>query len=197
MTTDELDVVYERLKKLNHDELRKLVVKLLEENDQLKRDILIDDLTKIYNRNILSKNLKYDVLAMCDIDNFKSINDTYGHQTGDDLLKNVAQNLSRILRSDDKLVRYGGDEFTILFKNCSIEDIKNKLDRIKESNFSTNKIDIKITMSFGITEYTEGKNLEEAISEADHALYKSKKQGKNSVTIYQKGDENVFTKTII
>ena len=197
MTTDELAIVYERLKGLNHDELRKLVVRLLEENDQLKKDILIDDLTQIYNRNVLSKNIKYDVLAMCDIDDFKSINDTYGHQTGDDLLKTVAQNLSRILRSDDTLVRYGGDEFTILFKNCSIEDIKNKLDKIKESYFSNNKIDIKITMSFGITEYTEGKDLEVAISEADHALYKSKKKGKNSVTIYKKEEPNVLTKTII
>lgn len=197
MNQEELNEIYDKLKSLNHQELRELVVKLLTENEQLKQDILIDNLTKTYNRNALSKNVKYDVLAMCDIDDFKTINDTYGHQAGDDLLVAVAKNLSKILRSDDKLIRYGGDEFTILFKNCSIEDIKRKLDRIKEGYFQNNQINIKITMSFGITEYIEGKDLEEAISEADHALYRSKKKGKNAVTIYEKDKNNSLIKTII
>ena len=191
-----LDSVYDYLKTLDEKELKRLVVRLLEENELLKKDILIDNLTNIYNRKVLNDRLKYDVLVMCDIDNFKTINDTYGHQTGDELLKTIAKNLSKILRNEDTLLRYGGDEFTILFKNCTMEDIKRKLDKVKENKFSINDSTVTITMSFGITEYTEGKGLEEAISEADQALYESKKIGKNKVTIYKKENNKELKKTI-
>lgn len=191
-----LESVYDYLKTLDEKELKKLVIRLLEENELLKKDILIDNLTNIYNRKILNNRLKYDVLVMCDIDNFKTINDTYGHQTGDELLKTIAKNLSKILRNEDTLLRYGGDEFTILFKNCTMEDIKRKLDKVKENKFSINDSTVTITMSFGITEYTEGKGLEEAISEADQALYESKKLGKNKVTIYKKENNKELKKTI-
>lgn len=186
MKKTNLDSVYDRLKQLDEKELKELVIRLLEENEQLKKDILIDNLTNIYNRKILNQSLNYDVLVMCDIDNFKAINDNYGHQVGDELLKAIAKRLSKILRSEDILLRYGGDEFTILFKNCNIEDIKRKLDNIKENSFQNDKLSISVTMSFGITEYAEGKDLDEAISEADHALYESKQLGKNIVTIYKK-----------
>lgn len=191
-----LDSVYDYLKTLDEKELKRLVIRLLEENELLKKDILIDNLTNIYNRKVLNDRLKYDVLVMCDIDNFKTINDTYGHQTGDELLKTIAKNLSKILRNEDTLLRYGGDEFTILFKNCTMEDIKRKLDKVKENKFSINDSTVTITMSFGITEYTEGKCLEEAISEADQALYESKKLGKNKVTIYKKENNKELKKTI-
>lgn len=191
-----LESVYDYLKTLDEKELKRLVVRLLEENELLKKDILIDNLTNIYNRKVLNDRLKYDVLVMCDIDNFKTINDTYGHQTGDELLKTIAKNLSKILRNEDTLLRYGGDEFTILFKNCTMEDIKKKLDKVKENKFSINDSTVTITMSFGITEYTEGKGLEEAISEADQALYESKKLGKNKVTIYKKENNKELKKTI-
>jgi len=191
-----LESVYDYLKTLDEKELKKLVIRLLEENELLKKDILIDNLTNIYNRKVLNNRLKYDVLVMCDIDNFKTINDTYGHQTGNALLKIIAKNLSKILRNEDTLLRYGGDEFTILFKNCTMEDIKRKLDKVKENKFSMNDSTVTITMSFGITEYTEGKGLEEAISEADQALYESKKFGKNKVTIYKKENNKELKKTI-
>ncbi len=196
MKNTDLDSVYERLKALDEQELKELVIRLLEENELLKKDILIDNLTNIYNRKVLNNKLNYDVLVMCDIDNFKTINDTYGHQTGDELLKIIAKNLSKILRNEDTLLRYGGDEFTILFKNCTMEDIKRKLERVKENKFSVDDLTITVTISFGITEYTEGKGLEEAISEADQALYESKHLGKNKVTIYKKENNKELKKTI-
>lgn len=196
MYKNKLDDIYLHLKELNEDELKALVIRLLEENDQLKRDVFIDSLTNIYNRKILSNDINYDVLVMCDIDDFKIINDTYGHQVGDELLKDIAQKLSKVLRNEDILLRYGGDEFTILFKNCTVQDIKRKLDIIKESYFNSKELDIKITMSFGITEYIEGKSIEEAISEADTALYLSKQRGKNKVTIYKSEKIKEYIKAI-
>lgn len=196
MHKKQLDDVYARLKELDEEELKELVIRLLEENDQLKKDVFIDHLTNIYNRKVLTDDIKYDVLVMCDVDNFKCINDTYGHQVGDELLKNIAKKLSKVLRSEDILLRYGGDEFTILFQNCYAEDIKHKLEAIKESDFYKNDLNIKVTMSFGITEYSEGKSIEEAISEADCALYMSKQKGKNSVSIYKKIDIKEYEKAI-
>ena len=181
----ELYEIYSRLRKLSDEELKKLIIKLLEENETLKNEILIDELTQIYNRKILSNNnINYDVLVMGDIDDFKLINDKYGHKVGDKLLQEIAQSLTKILRKEDLILRYGGDEFTIFFSNCTAEDIKEKLRRFNENISNSYLNDINLTMSFGITENIIGKTLEESLSEADKALYQSKQNGKNTITIY-------------
>ena len=180
----ELYEIYSRLRKLSDEELKKLIIKLLEENETLKNEILIDELTQIYNRKVLNNNINYDVLVMGDIDDFKLINDKYGHKVGDKLLQEIAQSLTKILRKEDLILRYGGDEFTIFFSNCTAEDIKEKLRRFNENISNSYLNDINLTMSFGITENIIGKTLEKSLSEADKALYESKQNGKNTITIY-------------
>ena len=184
MKKNELKKLYNRIKYLNSNELKELIIELLKENENLRKENIKDELTNIYNRKVLDNNIEYDVLVMCDIDNFKLINDTFGHIVGDKILQDIAQELTNILRNDDLLLRYGGDEFTILFKNCTAHSIKSKLEKFSKKIFETNGYSIPFTMSFGITENMDNKSIEEAIIEADQALYISKQQGKNMITIY-------------
>ena len=170
--------ILEKLDKLNKEELKEIIKNLLEEINK-------DELTNTYNRRILKENLDYDVLAMCDIDNFKMINDIYGHDIGDIVLVYIAKRLKEMIRNTDLICRYGGDEFVIIFKNCSIEDVKERIENIKRSIVKDDLV-VSITLSVGLTEYIPGKELKEAIIEADEALYESKNNGKNKVSIYKK-----------
>ena len=167
-------------------ELRELVYKLIEERNALKKLVIQDSLTMLNNRRILFQDdIDYDFLVMCDIDDFKGINDTYGHATGDEVLKYISAVLKTNVDAADSVCRYGGDEFTIIFRNCCIDDAVAKLNIIKESIMHLNvDINMNVSMSFGLTEYSEGKTIENAIKEADSALYQSKKSGKNRITLY-------------
>ena len=105
---------------------------------KLKKYTEIDDLTKIYNRRFLSKiahelhNQKNDYsLIIFDLDNFKNINDTYGHQFGDDVLIKVTEESRKILRNNDYFGRYGGEEFVVFLPNTNIEDTIEIADRIR------------------------------------------------------------------
>lgn len=166
-------------------ELKILIDKLVSERTRLIKLANIDELTMINNRRALSNDISYDVVVMCDIDNFKGINDKYGHIVGDKVLILVSKIINSITREEDFVCRYGGDEFTIVLRDCSIEDAVNKMkiikDKIKRIMY---ELDIDVTISFGITEYEEGKLLTDAIDEADKALYKSKLNGKNRITTF-------------
>ena len=177
MIENDVKKIYELIG--NNIELKKLIDKLVKERNHLLNENTYDVLTKTYNRRILDKETNYDVVVMCDIDNFKEINDSFGHQVGDEILKKVSKLLLSITREDDFVCRYGGDEFIIVLKNCCIIDANNKIEKLKE------KLN-EISLSFGITEYEENKTLAEAIKEADEALYISKNNGKNEISIYKK-----------
>ncbi|MEN3013411.1 MAG: GGDEF domain-containing protein [Endomicrobiia bacterium] len=147
--------------------------------------------TKYYNR-IFS-------LAMFDIDNFKQINDTYGHNVGDMVLLKFAEVLRKRLREVDKIFRYGGDEFAIIFPDTNVsnalkicEEIRNivlneviVIGNVLESNISSlNRI--KFTVSGGVMEYDKEYDLETFINMVDKLLYKSKTSGKNKITCPKK-----------
>ena len=167
-------------------------------NKKLLEELYIRDaLTKLYNRayfdelmsSIALHQRKADVdfvIVIADIDHFKSINDTYGHQVGDEALIDVANAFMECLRDDDVIARWGGEEFVIMLKNISIDEaqvVAEKL-RIKIENTKIqNSIDM--TSSFGMTKYYIGEDTNKTFKRADDALYEAKKTGRNRVVVKQ------------
>jgi len=157
-----------------------------------------DELTGAYNRRefekvfsrAASKTKKDDEklsIILLDIDDFKTLNDNYGHIIGDSIIKKVVAVISKCIRRDDLLVRWGGDEFIVL----TFSDIKAAVgvaERIRKEVEAINLeedtvINSKITISSGVAEYAEGDNQDSLTQKADKALYKSKKDGRNRVSI--------------
>lgn len=175
----------EKLKKLNL-ELRELSIR--------------DPLTHLYNRRYfsdMSKSMQKIALrndhnlavVLMDIDNFKMINDSYGHQVGDDVIKAVANILENNCRKSDLLARYGGEEFILLLYNTSIDFAKNIAENIRENcqNYfiKNGNSEILFTLSFGVSNFnsSDRDNIEATINRADKALYLAKQNGKNRVEI--------------
>lgn len=169
-----------KLKK--YPELKQAILGLIKEKNELLDYIKIDHLTGAYNRRILDSIRQYTVVVMCDIDNFKKINDSYGHDKGDLVLKNISKIFLSNVRLNDKVCRYGGDEFLIIFNGCSLDVVLDRMEIIRKEAFKCVNFE-KITLSAGISVYSENKTLLEAVNEADKALYESKSNGKNQITI--------------
>lgn len=123
-------------------------------------------------------------LAICDIDFFKKVNDTYGHNAGDIVLKSVAEVLKDGVKSKGYPSRWGGEEFLLLLDNCTIEEgtiiLNNILNRIREMTVEADGYKINITMTFGIVEGYDTR-IEELVSIADEKLYYGKTHGRNQV----------------
>lgn len=161
-------------------------------NEKLLEQLYITDpLTKLYNRAhfdevvnfIVKHQRKADtdfVLVITDIDHFKSINDTYGHQVGDEALVSVANTLKDSLREDDLIARWGGEEFVIMLKNVTLDEAKTIIEKVRAS-VEKNKINdtISVTASFGITKYILGEDIKKTFKRVDDALYEAKKSGRN------------------
>ncbi len=131
-------------------------------------------------------SLKLSV-AMLDIDDFKKVNDTYGHVTGDKVLKEVGTLIKESIRETDYAGRYGGEEFLIILIGCDADCAKEVIDRLLNNvrNNDWKKLGVeKITMSAGIAEYKEGVSVIELVEMADSALYKAKRSGKDHAEIY-------------
>ncbi|GBU13183.1 hypothetical protein AwEntero_17840 [Enterobacterales bacterium] len=154
----------------------------------------MDFLTKTFNRKGLEEHLKAVQksrpdfgLAMLDIDFFKKVNDTYGHAVGDAVLVRVAEVARMMIRKDDVLARFGGEEFLILFASDNIYQLVKSCERIrmaieKTPFSSTDGTSFNITVSLGVTRYQKGKSLQDNIIVADKALYQSKENGRNKTT---------------
>jgi len=172
--------------------LEEKLLKLRKENYQ-------DELTNISNRKylenilnefLLNKNIDKQKIAFCflDIDDFKYINDNYGHLIGDKVLKMTAKTLEKNIRPSDKVFRWGGDEFAlILFDIENNQQLNKILSRIKSllnnSFINYNDEKINITMSFGSTIIKVDDSIESLVKRADKNMYESKKKGKDSITI--------------
>ncbi len=172
-------------------------LELLDLFSQIKDMANKDFLTGLYNRRyffdsgkpIVSKNRrkkKAIAVAMIDIDKFKNINDTYGHDIGDLAIKEVKSILENNLRGSDLIARFGGEEFCILLEEISEENVLTVFEKIRVS-FSknvivTSKVNISYTVSIGVA-YGVAKNLDEMIKISDEALYSSKTNGRNQITI--------------
>lgn len=168
---------------------------LEEKNEELERLSITDKLTGLYNRAKLDSVLNtefekatryndiFSVIIM-DIDFFKSVNDNFGHQIGDDVLKESAKILSSCIRTSDTLGRWGGEEFLIICPNSKQEDaikLANRINiAIKQHTFST--YPKKVTMSLGVASYCSiFKKAEDIVASADIALYKAKQAGRDRV----------------
>ncbi|MFN3921765.1 MAG: GGDEF domain-containing protein, partial [Caldimicrobium sp.] len=124
-------------------------------------------------------------LILLDIDNFKLINDIYGHAKGDEVLVKVAQILKDNLRASDLCGRWGGEEFLILLRSANLFQGLNKAEKLRELIAKLNIPPIEsITASFGVAEYNSPESYEETLRRADLALYRAKSQGKNCVIAF-------------
>jgi len=159
-----------------------------------RRRGLIDPLTKVYNRQYLFNFLRhiniedYQIL-MLDIDHFKKVNDTYGHDIGDVILTSVTGRISSLIRKKDALIRYGGEEFILLLHKQTPSQCQEVANRIKESIYSrpvkANEHLVDLTLSIGVNPYpSHSKDVDEAIKIADEQLYLAKSNGRNRVEVY-------------
>jgi len=170
--------------------------------ETLEEIAITDPLTLLYNRRKFNEILKYEIererryksgllLILCDIDNFKKINDKYGHNTGDEILKTFSQVMKNSIRKSDSIARWGGEEFILLISNADSDKaifIAEKLRKtIEETEFKPVN---SVTASFGAT-FFEGNDSEESlIARADKALYRAKDKGRNLVEVYNSGNTN-------
>ena len=159
-----------------------------------------DPLTHIGNRRAMSREILREVnrsqrtqdsfiIALCDIDNFKSLNDEYGHEYGDYVLVSTANLLSNNIRQHDFVARWGGEEFMILLTNTKLEEGMKIIDRLRQ-NIAAFHHHYKgreypgITMTFGLCLYDNRLDITDCINGADKALYEGKHMGKNRTMIY-------------
>lgn len=190
----ENSLLYARLKK-EHLSLGKA-------NRKIKLLSRTDSLTGCYNRGYLSEVLPREItralrykrplaVAMCDIDHFKKVNDTYGHQCGDEVLKQFVLSISELIRHDtDWLARYGGEEFLLVLPETNLDDAFNLADRLRKhlahKGIETEADKISITASFGVTGFNASRPAgpiapEAMIKVVDRYLYEAKTQGRNRV----------------
>jgi len=146
-----------------------------------------DSLTGLQNRRAIENVNEYDSIIMGDVDLFKRINDSYGHDIGDKVLKLISEVLRKLVRDGDLVLRWGGEEFIILLKNCSLVNAFNKASELRVAvNALSEKLGFNITMSFGVSEIREDSDVQTVVNEADEAMYESKNTARNRVTVYQK-----------
>ncbi|KAA3619594.1 MAG: GGDEF domain-containing protein [Calditrichaeota bacterium] len=194
-----------------HERILRAQSRVLSLEDELQKtrselaDALIerdkDALTKLPNRRFFDKEMATALdnfsrhkfpycVVMIDIDHFKKVNDSFGHQTGDKILENTAIIIRQLLRKIDFLARIGGEEFAAILPNTTPVGSLKVMDRIRQkmesTTFALKNDEIRVTVSFGISELTPGTSAEEWLEQADKALYQAKENGRNRIEIYEK-----------
>ena len=172
------------------------IVRLQNELTETSELVRHDQLTGALNRKGLEEALDRELarsqrrktsicVALLDVDNFKSLNDTYGHQTGDEALIHLARVIRETMRPHDTLVRYGGEEFLIILPDTPLPDAVSALTRLQRELtkrfFLHQNEKLLITFSAGVTAFRAEEQRNDAIARADAAMYQAKKSGKNRV----------------
>lgn len=186
---------YDELLRLHVDmeESRSL---LLQSNEDLKESAARDPLTGLFNRLRLKDVFREKLqraqdngvgfsAIFFDVDDFKAINDTYGHLTGDRILVGISDLLSVRLRHQDWLFRFGGEEFLILPCSCDLKGATCLARQLRESVEKQCFEDLNVTCSFGVTAYRPGDDYESMLNRVDAAMYLAKDRGKNRVEIIE------------
>jgi diguanylate cyclase len=175
--------------------MRERLRQLEETRQRLSQEALTDPLTRVWNKRALTHHLKEALAApqdrplsliVFDIDNFKGINDTYGHQAGDKALVAIAERAGSCLRRMDVLFRYAGDEFVVLLTQAPLATGKEVAERIRRATETIRftyrgKGELRITTSLGVTESRPGDTPTSFFERADGALYEAKRGGRNRV----------------
>lgn len=187
-------------------ELERLTVWLQQSNGELQTLSSTDGLTGLSNRRHFDNSLQNAInrsqatgqpltLILCDIDHFKSFNDTYGHQTGDQCLRSVATVLARhVRREQDCAARYGGEEFALILPGLSVHDARLRAEQLRqdiaESRFRSGDMILAVTMSLGVVTClaTDDTTADMLTHLADQALYQAKREGRNCVRV--SGEDN-------
>jgi diguanylate cyclase len=168
---------------------------------QARAEALTDALTGVANRKLFDETLRLRKeeadeektelsLLLCDIDHFKSFNDTWGHQTGDQVIRFVASTLAKFALPDHLVARYGGEEFAVVMPRTPLKEAGRIADQIRSAieakrlvRRSTNETIGAVTVSFGASLYSAGETPSQMIARADECLYMSKRNGRNRVTL--------------
>lgn len=168
----------------------------------IERLASIDKLTGFYNRQAfdmffrqtlkdLSRRPKDLSVLLLDVDHFKQINDSYGHLTGDQVLRHLAQVVKDRVRETDIVARWGGEEFIVLLKNCSLETAKNMAEELRLAVMNNPCLDtrsqreIELSVSIGVVKYHASENETQVFNRADQALYRAKELGRNQVVVLE------------
>jgi len=182
------------------DELGDLARNAQATQKSLKKLIELDGLTELFNRRysekrlgqIFKKNEELNstfCLAIIDIDYFKKVNDTYGHEAGDVVLRGVSGILERHMMGKGYVGRWGGEEFLLVFEHLNLEDsllvLTRILDEIGESTFLYHTDSIRVTITAGIAERRKGITLNQMLKKADDLLYEGKQAGRNQIVSHQ------------
>jgi diguanylate cyclase (GGDEF)-like protein len=195
------DSITEKLTTMNIEmsnitrELAKKNAKLEQANKKITELLNKDYLTQVGNRKYFYERLEEMIsyykrtkngklaLVLCDIDNFKNVNDTYGHDVGDLVLVNFAGTLKDKLRKEDVVARFGGEEFIVILTCSDEEDVKEVAERLRKlvSKITITGHDLTVTASFGATEYHFEDTVDSIIKRADEAMYEAKDKGRNNV----------------
>ena len=183
------------LMKEHQQELNEINMMLEKKNQKYEKMASTDALTGLYNRykftelfvseyKTMTQRHNAMSLMLIDLDFFKSINDTFGHNVGDSVLIQVSNMLLRHLRNVDIIGRWGGEEFIVLLPTATLDNAETLAHKLREAiaEYEMEK-DVYVTASFGITQIKEGDTLDLAVKRADDALYEAKRSGRNCVRI--------------
>jgi diguanylate cyclase (GGDEF)-like protein len=192
---EELERVHAQLQQA-HQKLATLNAELLEANRALAQAAVTDGLTGLKNHRAFQESLHSAAqmaerlqqplsLVMFDIDHFKQFNDTYGHPAGDELLRQVAQVLRESARAYDVAARYGGEEFALLLPNTALEQAVQVAERLRQQIRAIENPHAPVSASFGVATYRRGTPPATLVYEADAALYRAKRNGRDQVCVYQ------------
>ncbi|MBR4581476.1 MAG: GGDEF domain-containing protein [Lachnospiraceae bacterium] len=166
--------------------------KIVKYNEQLKMEAGQDALTGLKNRRSTSEFINGLVdgnatfsICLCDIDYFKKVNDTYGHEFGDEVLKAIADVFKKTASGNACISRWGGEEFLLIFPNLNGDDAYMKVhdirEEVKKTVIPNGENNVSVTMTYGLTEYNLNKNLIENIKEVDEKLYMGKQAGRDRI----------------
>ncbi|MBN2016757.1 MAG: diguanylate cyclase [Candidatus Cloacimonetes bacterium] len=188
----------EKQLRLEEERRRKAQKELEEANKRLSKLARTDPLTGLSNRRDIYEKIEYEIkrfernnipfsIVIGDIDDFKDVNDNLGHDAGDFVLFSIARHIRSMLRKQDVVGRWGGEEFILMLPNTNLEGAKIITERvrksIKEKVIQYKENDVSITITFGISVFDEMEPINDCIKKSDTALYKGKKEGKNCVTV--------------
>jgi diguanylate cyclase (GGDEF)-like protein len=170
---------------------------LISQVEKLRIRAFVDPLTAVWNRSGISDVLRREMersvrsqqplsVCMLDLDHFKRINDTYHHQAGDKVLKDVCLRVREAVRSYDALGRYGGEEFLLVFPETNLEQARSQAERVRKAVGNTPfevrpGVEETVTVSIGVAQLGAEEKAEGAIARADTALYQAKENGRNRV----------------